>query len=478
MESVWRKSVTMPRFEALNENIETQVAVIGGGMAGLLIAYKLKEKGIDAAVLEASQICSGQTKDTTAKITCQHGLIYYRLISAFGEKRAAQYARANIAAVNEYERIIGKEKINCSFERLPSFLYTIADSELLIKEYEAAKRLGIDASLTDKIPLPFKINRALCFENQAQFNPLEFAKIISKNLKIYENTTVEIAENGEIKANGKAVKAKFAVVATHYPFINFPGYYFLRMHQARSYAVAFENCGEVDGMHYGIDPGALSFRNYNGLLIATGCSHKTGEGEGGEFERIGAKVKSLYPKASVHSKWSAQDCMPPDSVPYIGRYSEKYNNVYVATGFQKWGMTSSMAAAEIISDMICGDENENSEIFSPQREKNVAAGELLRNGIHSVDGLVLKKLKAPSKTASQLKNGEGAIVNYKGKTVAAYRDEKGIIHAVSPNCTHLGCRLAFNSELKSWDCPCHGSRFDIDGRVIDNPAMKNLEKFD
>lgn len=467
----------MPRFEALENDLEAEAVVVGGGMAGLLTAYRLREKGIEAVVIEAAEICSGQTGNTTAKITCQHGLIYKRLIDAFGEKKAKKYAKANAAAIEEYERIIDEEGIKCSFERLPSFLYTFSDEKAINEEYEAAKKLGIDAAVKEKISLPFKIQTALEFGNQAQFNPLEFAAAISENLRIYENTTAVYDGNGSLTANGRKIKAKHAVIASHYPFADSAGFYFLRMHQARSYAMAFEGCGEIGGMYYGIDPKALSFRNYGSVLIASGFAHRTGESDGDEFSRIKAKVKSAFPHASEIARWSAQDCMPPDSVPYIGRYSKKIGNFYVASGFQKWGMTTAMVAADIISDMICGKDNEYADVFSPARGNAAASCELVRNGIHSVDGLVLKKLKSPSKSVSQLKNGEGDIVKYNGKTVAAYRDENGMIHAVSPNCTHLGCRLSFNSELKSWDCPCHGSRFDIDGRVIDNPALKNLEKY-
>lgn len=477
MESLWNKSVTMPRFETLENDLEAEAVVIGGGMAGLLTAYKLKEKGIEAAVLEAAEICSGQTGNTTAKITCQHGLIYKKLIDDFGEKKAKKYAAANIRAIDEYERIINKEKISCSFERLPSYLYTFSDTKSISDEYKAAKRLGINARIEKEISLPVKIHSALCFENQAQFNPLEFAQAISKKLKIYENTTAVYCGNGEITANGRKIKAKHIVVASHFPFIDSAGFYFMRMHQSRSYAAAFENCGEIGGMYYGIDKNSLSFRNYGNLLIATGFSYCTGESDGDEFEKLKAKVRAIFPRAEEVARWSAQDCMPPDSVPYIGRYSKKLSNFYIASGFQKWGMTTAMIASEIISDMICGKENEYAEVFSPQRSNSAASCGLIKNGMHSVDGLVLKKLKSPSKSVSQLKNGEGDIVNLNGKTVAAYKDENGVVHAVSPNCTHLGCRLSFNSELKSWDCPCHGSRFDVDGRAIDNPALKNLAKY-
>lgn len=477
MESLWSKSICMPHFETLENDLDAEAVIVGGGITGMLTAYKLKERGIDAVILEAAEICSGQTANTTAKITCQHGLIYKRLIDAFGEKKAMNYARANAGAIDEYERIIKKEGIKCSFERLPSYLYTFSDVKAIQQEYEAARKLGIDADITESIRLPVKNPTALRFENQAQFNPLEFASAISKKLRIYENTTAVYDGEGSFTANGRKIRAMHIVIASHYPFIDSAGFYFLKMHQARSYAMAFEDCGEIEGMYYGIDPKSLSFRGYGSLLIASGFAHHTGESDGDEFMRITAKVKSLFPRAGEVARWSAQDCMPPDSVPYIGRYSGKLSNFYVATGFQKWGMTTAMAAAEIISDMICGEENEYADIFSPQRGCAAASCELVRNGLHTADALVLKKLKSPSKSVSQLKNGEGDIVRYNGKTVAAYKDENGVVHAVSPNCTHLGCRLSFNSELKSWDCPCHGSRFDIDGRVIDNPALRNLEKY-
>lgn len=477
MESIWRRGVTMQVFEALDKDIETEAVVVGGGLAGLLTAYKLKEKGVPCVLLEANRVCSGQTQNTTAKITAVHGQKLDRLLTAFGEKKAKQYVRANLNAVNEYARITEKENIYCDLTFLPFYLYTQEGSEPLHREYEAAKKLGIKAELLNNISLPVKITKALRFEGQAQFNPVAFAAGITKDLEIYENTLVDSVEEGVLRANGRTVKAKHIIIASHYPFVNAPGYYFLRMHQARSYAAAFENCAYLDGMYYGIDPDSLAWRNAEGLLVVSGCSHKTGECEGGEFARISAKVKAIYPKASEAASWSAQDCMPPDSVPYIGRYSGSTENMYVATGFGEWGMTSSMAAAEIISDMVCGNENENAEIFSPQRGPGAAACELIANGLKTVDALALKRLKTPEKSVNNLKNGEGAVVRYNGRDAAVYKDENGKIHAVSPNCSHLGCRLTFNPELKSWDCPCHGSRFDIDGRVLDNPALKDLEKF-
>lgn len=475
MESIWYNGVMLRMFEALDKDIETDAVVVGGGLAGILTAYKLREKGVRCVLLEANRICSGQTGGTTAKISAVHGQKFDRLLTAFGEKKARQYVGANKKAIAEYARIIEKENIRCDFELQPFYLYTSKESEPIYREYEASERLGFNGELLNDISLPIKATKALRFEGQAVFNPVAFVSGITDGLEIYENTLVDSVEENVLRANSKTVRAKHIVIASHYPFINAPGYYFLRMHQARSYAAAFENCACLDGMYYGIDADSLSYRNAGGLLIASGCSHKTGECKGGEFAKISAKVKAAYPKASEYARWSAQDCMPPDSVPYIGRYSHSTENMYVATGFGEWGMTSSMVAAEIISDMICGTDNENAEVFSPQRGLGAASCELIANGLKTFDALALKRLKAPGKSMKSLKNGEGAVVKINGRDAAVYKDENGKIHAVSPNCSHLGCRLSFNPELKSWDCPCHGSRFDVDGKVIDNPALKNLE---
>ncbi len=475
MDSIWYNGVMLRMFRELDRDIETDAVVVGGGLAGILTAYKLKEKGVPCVLLEANRICSGQTGGTTAKITAVHGQKFDRLLTAFGEKKARQYVSANLNAISEYARITEKENIRCDFRFQPFYLYTSKDSEPIYREYESAKKLGIDCVLLNSISLPVKTTKALRFDGQAMFNPVAFASGIADGLEIYENTLVDSVEENILHANGKTVKAKHIVIASHYPFVNVPGYYFLRMHQARSYAAAFENCGDIDGMYYGIDPDSLSYRNAGDLLIASGCSHKTGECMGGEFGKISAKVRAVYPKATEYARWSAQDCMPPDSVPYIGRYSHSTENMYVETGFGEWGMTSSMVAAEIISDMICGQKNENAEVFSPQRGISAASCELIANGLKTFDALTLQKLKAPVKTLKSLKKGEGAVVKLNGRDAAVYKDENGKIHAINPNCSHLGCRLSFNPELKSWDCPCHGSRFDIDGNVLDNPALKKTE---
>lgn len=475
MQSLWSSETKLKAREPLKGDMSIDTAVIGGGMAGLLIAYFLNQNGIKCAVFEARKIASGQTKNTTAKITCQHGLKYHSLIKDFGITKAKQYAQANLKAIDEFERIIKTENISCGFERLPSYLYTQNNSELLLEEAKAARLAGIPELLTDKTSLPFRTKLALKFENQAQFDPLKFIEAISKDLDIYENTMVKAIENNNLVTDRGIVSAGNIVVATHFPFINTPGYYFMRMHQERSYVVALENTPKLDGMYYGIDRNGLSFRNSGDYLLLGGGSHRTGENpDGGKYSRLETAARHYYPHSKQAFKWSAQDCMPLDGVPYIGRFSSSLPNVYVATGFQKWGMSSSMISAMIISEMIAGGENPY-EIFSPQRFKVSASAKALMNETgHSVKGLSKNVLRFPDKAAAEIPKGHGGIVEYKGKKVGVYKDEEGKVYAVSNKCPHLGCQLEWNPDEKSWDCPCHGSRFDYRGRLIDNPAMRNL----
>lgn len=368
MKSVWSENCSLKKREILSKDIETDVLIIGAGMAGLLIGYMLNESGKNVVIIDAAEIASGNTKNTTAKITSQHNLIYNTLINEFGEEKARQYAKANELAIAKYKEIIEKRKIDCDFQELSSYVYSLNDINNLKEEVEAAKKVGINAEFVNKVNLPFDIKGAVKFNNQAQFNPLKFLKNISKNLIIYENTrALEIKDNVVVTNRGE-ITANSIVVATHYPIINVPGYYFLRMHQERAYVVALENADNVDGMYIDADENGYSFRNYNNFLLLGGIKQRTGENkEGGSYDKLISIAKGLYPESKVRYKWSAQDCMTIDGIPYIGRYSEETPNIYVATGFNKWGMTSSMVSAMIISDMILEKENDFSEIFSPKR---------------------------------------------------------------------------------------------------------------
>ncbi|EHK2354778.1 FAD-dependent oxidoreductase [Clostridium perfringens] len=476
MKSVWSESCKFRKREALNKDIKTDVLVIGAGIAGILTAYMLKQKGREVVLIDAAEIASGNTKNTTAKITSQHDLIYSKLISEFGEEKARQYAKANELAIKKYKEIIEYKRIECDFEEKPAYVYSLNEVDVLKEEVEAAKNLGIDAEFVQEVNLPFKIKGAVKFNNQAQFNPLKFLKGISNELVIYENTrALEIKENLVVTSGGN-ITANNIVVATHYPIMNAPGYYFMKMHQERSYVLALENTSEIDGMYIDLNKEGYSFRTYNNLLLLGGISHRTGENEdGGSYDELRKVAKRLYPKAKEKYYWSAQDCMTIDGIPYIGRYSSETPNIYVATGFNKWGMTSSMVSAMIISDMILEKENDFSEIFSPRRfDLSLSINNIANDLIETAKNFIAQKVSIPSSEIEHIKNGHGGIIEYNGEKVGVYKNKEGKEFFVSTKCTHLGCQLSWNSDELTWDCPCHGSRFDYKGRLIGSPATKDL----
>lgn len=476
MKSVWSESCKFRKREALNKDIKTDVLVIGAGIAGILTAYMLKQKGREVVLIDAAEIASGNTKNTTAKITSQHDLIYSKLITEFGEEKARQYAKANELAIKKYKEIIEDKRIECDFEEKSAYVYSLNEVDVLKEEVEAAKNLGIDAEFVQEVNLPFKIKGAVKFNNQAQFNPLKFLKGISNELVIYENTrALEIKENLVVTSGGN-ITANNIVVATHYPIMNAPGYYFMKMHQERSYVLALENTSEIDGMYIDLNKEGYSFRTYNNLLLLGGISHRTGENEeGGSYDELRKVAKKLYPKAKEKYYWSAQDCMTIDGIPYIGRYSSETPNIYVATGFNKWGMTSSMVSAMIISDMILEKENDFSEIFSPRRfDLSLSINNIANDLIETAKNFIAQKVSIPSSEIEHIKNGHGGIIEYNGEKVGVYKNKEGKEFFVSTKCTHLGCQLSWNADELTWDCPCHGSRFDYKGRLIGSPATKDL----
>lgn len=475
-ESIWSKTTQIPKRDSLHGDVSVDVAVIGGGMAGVLCAHFLKNSGLKAIILEAARIGSGQTKNTTAKITLQHNLLYHRLIKSAGREQAALYADANRRAVAEYKRIIELLQIDCDFTMLPAYLYTTEDESPIIHEFAAAKELGIHADYLGDTELPFPVNAALRFHEQAQFHPLDFLQAVSAPLDIYENTAALSVEGQQIKTAYSTITAAHIIFCCHYPFINVPGYYFMRMHQERSYVLALENAIKLHGMYRGIDKDGLSFRMSGSLLLLGGGSHRTGENSvGGQYEMLRNAAKSYWPDSKEAAHWSAQDCMTLDGIPYIGRFAASTPNWYVATGFGKWGMTSSMVSAMLLSDLILKGESPWESVFSPQRfTPSASAQMLMTETAQAVKGLGRRIFTLPKEKIEHLPNGQGGVVEYDGEKVGVYKDENGEAFIVSVQCPHLGCQLEWNPDEKSWDCPCHGSRFDYRGRLIDNPAQEDI----
>ena len=474
MESIWSQTCRLRQREALPGDMKTDIAVIGAGMAGILIASALQEAGRRVVVLEAERIAGGQTRNTTAKLTCQHGLLYEKLIRTLGEEKARQYAQANAAALMEYRRIIADRNIDCDLEQQDAWVYG-SNAAQLWKEAEAAAALGLPATFVEETKLPFPTAGAVRFANQAQFHPLKFLQAISEPLTIYENTSVQSVEENQIITTRGRVQAEQIVFACHYPFVNFPGMYFARMHQERSYVIALENAAPMDGMWIGAEQGAYSFRNYGPLLLLGGGGHRCGENSaGGRYDLLRQQAARWFPGSREVAHWSAQDCVTADSVPYIGPYAASRPNWFVATGFQKWGMTSSMVAAMLLRDRICGKENPWTEVFDPGRFDEKTLTGLAQESGQAVKGLAKQLFQIPAEAARELLPGHGGVVFWKGKKLGVYKDESGALWPVDIRCPHLGCQLEWNPDERSWDCPCHGSRFDYRGKLISGPAQENI----
>ena len=474
MESIWTENCQLKERKPLSGDIKAEIAVIGAGIAGLLTASALQKAGYQVVVLEANRIASGQTRNTTAKITSQHGMIYRRLIDTVGKNRAKQYAMANEAAIEAYRRVVAEENIDCSFEERNAYVYG-SDSKQLQTEAEAAASLGLPASYVREAALPFPSAGAVCFAHQAQFHPLQFIDHIARPLTVYENTAVLRVKDEQIETTGGQVRAEQIVFACHYPFVIFPGMFFARMHQERSYVLALENAAQVDGMWVGAENGSCSFRNYRNLLLLGGGGHRCGENSaGGRYEQLRQMARKWFPESREIAHWSAQDCMTADGVPYIGRYAESRPNWYVATGFQKWGMTSAMVSAMLLRDLICGKENTYADVFSPERfDAKTLTGVAAESG-QAIKGLAKEIFQIPAERAAEIPKGHGGIVFLRGEKLGVYKDEEGQLYPVDIRCPHLGCQLEWNPDEHSWDCPCHGSRFDRFGNLISGPAQENL----
>ncbi len=442
-ESIWSREISISERSPLEGDIETEAAVIGAGMAGILTAYFLQRQGKKVVVLEADRIAGGQTQNTTAKITSQHGLIYADLVKKCSWKQAKLYAEANENAIRLYENIIRNHNIDCSFAFCSSYLYSRMDGMRLEEEAETAKKIGIDAFLTENTELPFPVEAAMGFPKQAKFHPLAFIRDISRELTIYEKTKATSVHGHRIMTDRGTVTAEYVIFAAHYPFLIVPGFYFMRQHQERSYVVAVSGAEPMDGMYYSVDEGGFSFRSSGDLVLLGGGGHRTGVEmcgvNSGVYEELTAKAQSFYPDSRIEAKWAAQDCVSHDGIPFIGKYSVLHPYWYVATGFKKWGMTSSMVAAKLISDQICGVDNPYSKLFSPQRL-------LVRASLPDF----LKDIG----------------VSARGLSTGLFHPER--------RCTHMGCACRWNPDENTWDCPCHGSRFGKDGELADGPAQRSI----
>ncbi len=479
-----------------NQYLETDVCIIGAGIFGITCAYYLSKLGYKVTVLEKDKIGFKTTGNTTGKITSQHGLFYEYLTKSYNQKFAIDYLRANEQAIQNIKDIIDEEKIKCDFEYQNSYVYATDKNQLknIKNEVKAVQNLGFNCEFVTKTSLPFEVEGAICFKNQAQFHPLKYLYslcecITNRSGKIYTHTTVsDVKKENDTYvtfSENLKVKSKYVIIATHYPFINFPGFYFTKMYQSTSYLIAIDPKKTLfNGMYISAGDPSFSFRTamYNGkrLLLIGGGDHKTGQPSCYEdsYGLLEKEAKKYYPDCEILFRWNTRDCISLDKLPYIGSYSSLLPKMYVGTGFKKWGMTTSNIAANIIVDMICNKENEFAYLFNSLRLKPLKNMDEFKNIlIQSTNSLLLDKLKSANMKFNEIANNSGSIIEIDNEKVGIYKNTVGKLYAVKPICSHLGCLLSWNDIDKTWDCPCHGSRFNYDGKNLYDPAFKNLDVY-
>jgi glycine/D-amino acid oxidase-like deaminating enzyme/nitrite reductase/ring-hydroxylating ferredoxin subunit len=494
--SVWIETgPAQPAFPELDGDVQADVAVIGGGIVGITTALLLTEAGVRVALLEADRLVHGVTGHTTAKVTSQHGLVYDRLRSRFGSDGAETYGEANETALAWIAERVERDGIDCDFRRRAAYVYATSSSERsnVESEAEAAAAAGLPARMADTVPLPFAVEGAVRFDDQAEFHVRRYLLALVDALtaggcRIFEHSrAVEVDSHGRpaaVKTAGGRVVADQVVVATHYPFLD-RSLAFARVHPERSYAILCRIAGTPpDGMLISAGSPTRSVRavpvDGEDLLLVGGEGHRTGTGGDTEerYRRLEAFAREHWDVRSVDYRWSAQDNRTVDQVPYVGRLSPREDRVFMATGFAKWGMTGGTAAALLLGDLLTGRESAWASFFDPNRlTLRASAPRLVKENLQAGLRFVGDRVTKPGRrSAEDLLPGEGDIVRLGGERVAAYRDEAGTLHAVSPTCTHLGCQVNFNAAERSWDCPCHGSRFAPDGSVLQGPAVHGLER--
>ena len=492
-ESYWMATTPESSYPPLSGDTRMDVVILGGGMVGITTAYLLKEAGVSSvAVIEADRILTGVTGHTTAKVTSQHNLIYDRLISKFGKQQAKQYAESNQEAIEKIASIVSSKDIACDFVRKPAYIYAGSEESAgnLLNEVDAAQSLGLPASFETDLPLPFETYGAVRFGNQAQFHPRKYLCALAREIEgdgchIFEKTRALKIEGNDlitITTDRGTIKAQKVIQATHFPINDKPGLFFQRLYQSRSYVLGVRiEESFPDGMFINAEKPVRSLRSQpedgGELILLSGEGHRTGEGnhETDHYKNLEKWIRSIYSVSSIDYRWSTQDTISIDSIPYIGRLTPGNENSYLATGFRKWGMTTGTVAAMILTDMILGRSNPWEKVYDPSRFKPIESAKTLFSQVaEATKGLVGERITPVHEEASQIARGEGAIVKVEGERVAAYRDHQGMLHTLDPSCRHMGCIVSWNNAEKTWDCPCHGSRYNAMGEVIDSPAVYEL----
>jgi glycine/D-amino acid oxidase-like deaminating enzyme/nitrite reductase/ring-hydroxylating ferredoxin subunit len=494
--SYWVDSAPAPTFPRLEEPVVVDVAVIGAGITGITAATLLKEAGKTVALLESKEVLRGVTGYTTAKLTSGHNLIYAAITGTFGRKAARLYAEANEAAIVHVAAVAEARKIACDLERTSNYVYTEAreDVEKVRDEVKAAGNAGLNVSFVEETPLPFPVAGAVRQEGQAQFHPRKYLLPLAESTPgdgscVFQETRALTVEDGDpcrVRTNRGEVIARDVIVATHLSILD-RGLYFAKTSPKRSYVLGIpvDEAEAPEGMFISTESPIHSIRHtpFDGrrLLMIGGEGHKAGQDEdtSKRYSSLEDWARTRFGVGAPEYRWSTHDNYTADRVPYVGKLGRRSQHVYVATGFNGWGMTNGTVAAIILSDAILGRANRWAEVYDSTRLPAVrAVPRLLKENANA--GLRWFSDRLPGRTRSlpDLASGEGAVVSIGGERAAVYKDDDGTLVTLSAVCTHLGCIVGWNTAEKTWDCPCHGSRFDSYGRVIQGPAVQDLRRKD
>jgi len=487
-ESLWLDTAPPGGHRPMDGDLEVDVAVLGGGIAGVTTALLLKQDGARVAVIEAHEVGSGATGCTTAKVSALQSTILSTILGRNGEEAAAVYAEASLAAVEKVAELAAQEAIDCDLERRPAFTYAAGRGELpaIEDELEAAHKAGLDVEPANP-DLPYEVAGAIRLDDQLQFHPVRYVRGLARSVDgdgsfVFEGTRALGVHRGgpwRVRTTRGTIAAQQVVVATHYPMLD-RGLYFARLKAERSYCIAARVRAPLPrGMSISAGSPTRSVRSHRDLLIVGGEGHSTGGGEATpeRFDRLEAFAREHWGAEAITHRWSAQDPVPWDHMPVIGRYDPTSSRLWVASGFMKWGLTSATFGAMILADAIGGRDNGWAARFDPNRLSLRSVHEVAQLGAKfSFDFVTDRVRPADAGSAAEVPPGEARVVrDGLGKT-GVYRDEEGTLHAVSLRCTHLACLLRWNGAERSWDCPCHGSRFDVDGEVLEGPAVNALER--
>lgn len=495
--SFWKSNVEAPMFSRLERDMDAEVAIIGGGITGVLTAFLLNRAGRKTVLLEALNLGAGTTGFTTAHFTQLPDTDITTLISKFSEEETTLAMKSLLQAINFVDELARQHNIQCDFRRLPAYLYTERESDIedIRREYEASKTVGLDAELLYNIPLPMiDAKAAIKYNMQAHFHILKFLYSIAgiaakEGLQIYNNSrVVEIEENDPYTLrtdSGATVRAQYVVHATHTPLLL--NVLQMEMKVCRSYVLGARMQGFKfpDALFWDYDDPYHYMNKINDvkgeLIMIGGGDHSQGDkaNELDYLKKLDSWATKRFDISAVDYVWSGQEFVPPDGLPFIGKnpFSE---NSFIATGFSGNGISFGSVAAMLISDLILGKENPTTELYKPSRLKPIASfSNIMEENIYVAKHFIADRFQDTNgDMISHIQNGEGKIIELDGKKTAVYKSEEGEVYALSPVCSHAKCIVKWNEFEKTWDCPCHGARYFPTGEVLEGPAVKGLERIE